>query len=369
MPIYPIRQQEILSQYEQTVLEAPKTSRTERAALESVTDFSAKEIDVRDGTSTPFVPIDAGNPLTVEIRAVYTGKHPKKKGLRKRNDFLMTSSMKSISQIAGQPKALNMLIENINKNQYIQNVSPSQQGTPLVYYSSALVEPNTTIEFEFGFDEFDESVFSSIANLFGEAAKLPIFLPQAGYLLAGEQLMKTGGKLASLLFDKGSVFKGSDSIELLRAGAPKSQAGFYLMTDNRLPIDVQRSFALDSKTLTMVEKANPAKPYMGDIPYVIFSLDGRNMDEYYKNFEPQAASADLLSRFYKDGNNWDVGIDVLIEGMTLVNDMKFRDKAQDMVDALGKSGITDEQKAALLKRLDSYNANIQTDNLKLPKPG
>jgi hypothetical protein len=118
-----------------------------------------------------------GKPLTVMIREVYTGKHPKN-WLDKPEDMLVTSAIKSITVLNAKPRALNFLKKKINRKSRMERPSATEEGTPIIFYSPALLEKSLTLDLTMAFDSFDQNVFNQIAEAFTTAAGIPIFLSQ-----------------------------------------------------------------------------------------------------------------------------------------------------------------------------------------------
>jgi hypothetical protein len=278
------------------------------------------------GQVVPFEEIAIGKPLTIEIRHVYTGRHPKTHVFHETADMLVTSALKSIATFNSAPRAVNFAVRRVKPNHGFSQVPATDQGTPLVSYSPALTEYNTVLTLEIGFDEFNEQALKVLGNAFSVAAGIPVFTAANKYLLAASAITKIAADLGSFLFDKGPVFAATEPIELLHPGAPKTSAGYRLITDDQL----------DHATLSRLTISNAGKlvdrngrPYEGDLPYIVISLDGRANDTY-KQFTPTAASAALLDKYYaiREGQTQELG--PILDALKLYNDMKFRTQADDI---------------------------------------
>ena len=117
-----------------------------------------------------FVDIGIGKPMLVMIRHVYPGKHG---GLW--SDMLVTSAMKSITTFNAMPRAVNFVVNNIKKRKHLNNPCAAEEGTPVVFYTPALVEDNTILSFELMLDRIPGEIFDNLSNIFKSLSGIPIF--------------------------------------------------------------------------------------------------------------------------------------------------------------------------------------------------
>ena len=109
------------------------------------------------------------------------------------------------------------------------------------------------------------------------------------------------------------------------------------------------------------------KLYDGEYPYVIISLDGREVDEY-KMFSPTAATAAQLDKFYNinDGSSQPLG--TIVDALKLYNDMKFREKASNVAEKLKGMVKGSGEYNNMLVQFQAYVSNIGTKELKPSTP-
>lgn len=316
------------------------------------------------GEPLPFEPIGVGKPLIVEIREIYTGKFPG----RRSKDLLVTSAMKSIAAFNGAPRAINYMHKDVQRYQSMDVVPAVENGTPLIFYSPALTQKNSTITIEFGFDEFNEQAFETVGGLFQDAAGVPLFAPASNILLAASGITRIIGRIGELLGEKRQVFRSSEPLNLLRAGDVVAKAGFALLTDERNPMskDDRSKYQID-KFGKLVDSTGTA--YAGDTPYAIISYDGREMREY-EDFSPTQASAEILDRFYSIGRNSDEGAKIIFDSLKLLSDQRFRSEADDLAKEISELDPTaDAEKIArLTMEREALIKNITNDLFK-PKDG
>ena len=312
----------------------------------------------------PFQPIGLGLPLSILVREVYTGKFPKGGLFGKKEDMLLTSAIKSPTVLDAKPRALNYLKKKVSDHRRMERPGASEQGTPHIFYSPALLERSLTLDITVAFDSFDQAIFDNIGNIFTSAAGIPLFVTQSFYLIAAGAITKLIGKIGEAIFDSTPEFESSDALDIFLPGSPALPAGFVLITsDNIDSIDPTfRSKYKVSMSGTVVEVANETKIYNGDVPYVVISVDGTQSDEL-KSFTPTAASAALMARFFniKEGNS--VPFDLVIEGLKLYNDISFRKQITELdkkIAAAPEGPAKEEMKKKRTALLD----NILEDLLK-----
>lgn len=125
--------------------------------------------------STPFTPIGLNQPLAVMIRHVYTGEFPRKLLLGKRKDMLVTSAIKDVAVFNASARAVNFLRQNVAPNSGFSSPAATEQGTPLVFYTPAVISPSTILTLDITFDEFPDDVFNKVHSVISGLAGLPVF--------------------------------------------------------------------------------------------------------------------------------------------------------------------------------------------------
>ena len=307
-----------------------------------------------DNQPVEFQKIGLGLPLTIMIREVYTGRYPKSfwggsKGM------LVTSAIKSITSYDAKPKAVNFLMDKIKSKTKLERPSASSQGTPIVFYSPALLERSLTLDLTVIFDTFPQETFDQIGNFFTSAAGLPIFLAQSAYLVGAGMLLKLLGGAGEAIFDGNPNFASSDAIDIFLPGKPPMPPGFALITIvdiDQVDPTFRKKYQVNSNGQVVDSAGNV---YQGDVPYIVISLDGTKSDEL-SSFTPTAASAAILSRFFGVKNKQEQSLDVLMNALKLYNDFSFRRQIDQLdkqiADAIGDEKTALETKrAALLKNI------------------
>lgn len=108
----------------------------------------------------PFKPIGLGLPLSVIVREVYTGDSQKGGFFGpKKEDMILTSAIKSIATLDAKPRALNYLKKKVPDHSRMERPGASEQGTPHIFYSPALLERSLTLDITVAFDSFDQEIF------------------------------------------------------------------------------------------------------------------------------------------------------------------------------------------------------------------
>lgn len=318
-----------------------------------------------ENDEVPFERIGLGLPLSVIVREVYTGKFPKEGFLGpKKEDMLLTSAIKSMATLDAKPRALNYLKKKVSAHRRMERPGASEQGTPHIFYSPALLERSLTLDITVAFDSFDQEIFENIGNTFTSAAGIPLFVTQSFYLIAAGAITKLIGKIGEAIFDSTPEFESSDALDIFLPGSPALPAGFILVTGDNID-SVDSTFRTKykvSKAGTVVEVGNEAKVYNGDVPYVVISVDGTQSDEL-KSFTPTAASAALMSRFFNIKEGKSVPFELVIEGLKLYNDISFRKQIIDL-DKKIAAAPDGPAKEEMKKKRAALQANILEELLK-----
>ena len=240
--------------------------------------------------------------------------------------------------------------------------SASTQGTPIIFYSPALLERSLTLDLTIIFDNFPKEIFEQVGNFFSSAAGLPIFLAQSAYLVGAGMLLKIIGDIGEAVFDGNPSFNSSDAIDIFLPGSKPMLPGFALITDSnvdQLDPNFRNNFQINSAG-KVVNSAG--KEYDGDVPYLVISLDGTKSDEL-KDFTPTAASAAVLSKFFGVKNKQEQSLDVLLDALKLYNDFSYR-KQIDQLDEKITNSTDKDEKADLQKKREALLKNIGETLLK-----
>ena len=309
----------------------------------------------------PFEPIGLGNPLLIMIRSIYTGKYPQGFLGNRWKGLLATSSVKSFATYNAQPQAVNVLKENVGRNCSITRPGANEAGTPIVFYSPALVDQSLTLTIRFVFDEFPSELFAEFGKILQGSASIPVFLTSSLYLTVAGSIVNLLGKVGEHVFDGKPAFESSVPIDVALAGSTPAAAGFRLIFDEDVDLATRSTYKVNNKGEVVDNKGNL---FVGDTPYAVISCDGSTND-HLKDFIPTAATAEILSRFFGDkgagGNS-----DLLLDALKIYNDVHFRKKVDDL-DAKIKDTSNATQKAKLKQERAALVANISNDLLKPQK--
>jgi hypothetical protein len=314
------------------------------------------------GERIPFTPIGLNQPLTIEIRHVYTGIYPQKGLFGRDQSMLVTSAMKGFLQTGAAPRAVNYQTRVINQHTHLPTLPAPDLGSPLICYSPAVTEGAYSLTIEVGFQTFDQDVYNDLARVFGDAAGFPVFLPYSGYLLAASTLTRIASKLSHAVFNVGVVLADTREIDLFHPGVPTTEGGFALaIPDTPAAGQLRDDFILNSDGF-LVSKAD-GKRYGGEVPYVVLSLDGTPRPDLEK-FVPLAATADQLGRFFNIAENGSKPVDQILEGLKLYSDVAYRRKADDLLAKMKPLEKGSEDYKKLEANYIAMVANIQSPEMK-----
>lgn len=303
-------------------------------------------------------PIGPGKPLTVRVEEIYTGKHPAAGIFGRKSDVLITSAVKSYATFDAQPRALNFIRKDATAKTRFTDGDPSEIGTPIVYYSPALLDRSLTVGLTMVADEFDSEIINTIGSAFTNVAGIPIFLAHSSYLLAAGSLIKLIGQAGENLFDGSPFFNQSERVDIDLPGRRSWEAGYVLISASDA---FEAEYKVDDGG-QVVNRTTGAR-YDGDNAYVVLSLDGAE-DAALKNFTPTAASAELLSRFLGAENKQAKIIDSIVEGVKLSNDYRFR-KRVDAIDAqLARANLPQDERDSLTRERAALVKNILNEVLR-----
>lgn len=329
---------------------------------------TARASALRDESeTTPFTPIGLGKPLSLEIMTVYTGDAPGRSWVdrlvgRSKPDLLVTSGVKSLQTHGAASRAVNQIVRDIDDNATYRP-GALREGSPVLYYSPAVVNGTTLVTVELVADSFSGDVFTQLSSLFTTAAGLPVFAPAAAYLLAGATITRIAEKLGHALLETGPFLTGDLDIRFNTAGRGAAMARFVVFVNDRDTSEFSgyRTQVVEEggqDRVLLVDERTETE-YRGARPYVIASLDGAERGELAE-FTPQHASAALLEQFYGTQRLGGVA-EVLQDSLRLYNDFTFRQKAERLKKELGALPADAPQRAEAEKLLQAYMKNIGND--------
>jgi len=317
---------------------------------------------VRGAEPVIFPPIGPGRPLAIMIREIYTGKYPGGGLFGSKKDLLVTSAIKSIATFDAKPRAINFLTQKVSSKNRLERPAASEQGTPVVFYSPALLDRSLTLDLTMVFDTFPKEAFEKVGDAFQAAAGIPIFMSYSVYLLAAGVVAKIVGALGEALFDGSPAFRPSVALDIQLPGKPPLEAGFALITDGNVDSidnDFRSKYHVNATGKVVDERD---KEYQGEIPYIVVSYDGTEYKEF-SSFAPTAASAAILERFFGIKDKQAQSIGLLVDAIKLYNDVQFRREVDRLDEQIAK--LPDgEEKNRLKEKRDAYGKNILEDILK-----
>jgi hypothetical protein len=300
----------------------------------ATTENFVRSFPAPSGGVIGFEPIGIGKPLTVQIRHLYTGN--KAKGFWGNKDMLVASAMKSISTYDAAPRAVNFLVERSENNGNFRAVAATDKGTPLICYSPSLAQTSSVVTVEVIFSGFPKEAFEAVSQAFSASAGVPIFAPVSGYLVAAGIVTKLLGNIGKSLSDGTPALKRTEEITFITPGSNEGVAGFLLLISDAVESKVLQEYKIN-KNGALARIDDETQLYEGEHPYAVILLDGRENDEL-KAFNPTAASAAQLDKFYNIGEGGAQPLGALVDALKLYNDMKFREKAMSAAEKLKKNG-------------------------------
>lgn len=304
---------------------------------------------------TQFQPIGPGKPLTILIREVYTGKHPKKAvfgGGGKQ--MLVTTALKDYATYAPSSRAVNFLEKDISPRKRLKAPMASSAGTNVVSYSPAVLSDQMHFTVEMAFDRFPDGLIDTISSAFGTAAEIPLLLPAREYLLGAGALIKLASSWAESLIDGRASFSITDSIDFNVPGTVPASADFRVLgSEEHIGLRYDPAAGLVSSS---------GKAYDGDEPYVIISLDGAERKSL-QDFAPTLATAEQLKRFLTAKDGAEASIQAVLDGLKLANDLRFRAEALRLKEEIANEADA-ATKAKKQQRLSALVKNILTAELR-----
>src|SRR5690348_5642652 len=144
--------------------------------------------------------------------------------------MLFTSAVKSVASYEAQPRAINLLTRKTEKHSRIRRPAATEEGTPYLFYSPALMERSLTLDVEFVFDSFPKEAFDAVSGTFKAAGGLPMFLAISPYVVAAGEVIRLIGSVGEKLFDRKPALNVSVPIDIAMPGEEAIPPGFRLIT-------------------------------------------------------------------------------------------------------------------------------------------
>ncbi len=326
------------------------------------------------GAVPAFEPIGVGKPLGIEILTLYTGDAPGR-GIfgvfGSKPDLLVTSAVKAVQTFDAAPRAINQIIRQIGDYEY-HEPGALAEGTPIVYYSPAVVDSTILCTVELVVDSFDEQTVQRLSALLATAAGVPVFAPASMYLMAGSVITKVFANLGKALLEGDPFLHADLSLHFDTPGIPVALAQNVLFYNDRDASEFKDYVIQLLETgpqrqrVTLVHREK-GTAYAGRAPFVIASLDGREKATL-QNFAPRLASAAVLDRFYRAQDQASPVADAIDTAMQLYNDLQFRRKADAVQAQLATLARDSEAYKQAQTLLAAYTGNIRNKEFQLPKP-
>ncbi len=314
------------------------------------------QLNMVEGKHILFEPIGKNLPLNIRIIRIYTGKYPKGDIFSKTKGMLFTSAVKSIYSYGAKPRAMNFLKKNVLHNTSIETPAATEEGTPTVFYSPALIDDELILDLTMVFDQFPQEAFNTVNNIFQGAAKIPLFLAKGAFLLTVGSVIKLAGSVGEKLFDCKPIFDITESLKIHIPGFPQIEAGFLLITDQDLD-SIEPGFRNKYKLVDDKLVDDKGNEYEGDMPYIIISLDGTRNDEL-KSFVPAIAGASILSKFLGIKENTSQESEQIINAIKIFNDYTYRKEIDKLDGIIKKLPAGDSKIAELEEKRKSLENNI-----------
>lgn len=326
--------------------------------------ITEKELKSTTVNNVGYKEIGIGKPLSAEIMCLYSGDFIHGFLAGKKRDLLCTSGVRSTATFDATSRAMNLLRPKVKEREYLE-FSAVQPGTPFIYYTKAVDADSLLLTVELDGDSFNDTLFSTISDLLSKAAGLPLFMPAAGYLLAGSQLAKIVAEGGNALFESSPFLSANMTIRFATAGLPTSIArSMMVCRDEHVgEFEGYTTEVLGNNQMRLVKNK---KPYQGKAPYIIINIDGGEKPDLEK-FSPTLATNAILNRFYGSDNKIAETSNILMEALTLYNDLSYRTKAEGLkkkLDSLGANKDSEEYKR-IESLLKAYKANIQNELLQV----
>jgi hypothetical protein len=312
--------------------------------------------------TNPYEGIGFGKPLTIMIEAIYLGDYPDAlKWVPGFNvgDVLVTSANKAFQVFDAAPRSVHLLQPSADRRSFLK-ARATQQGSQLVYYSPAVDAISILFSVELSSDrDLNSALGESFAKAVSNAGALPVFAPAAPYLVAAGTVIPIAMKAAQLLARPQTFYAEDVELNFRRPGVKLAQPGALVLYPHADKSPFSGRYKLGEGFVLRDVKTGEA--YDGPLPYIVISLDGTEQAEL-AGWSAQAASAELLERFIRPDERISKTLDVVTEGLALYNDMLYRQKAAEALEAAGKAtGVAKKEQQA---KYEAYVKNIQNKEIR-----
>jgi hypothetical protein len=309
--------------------------------------------------SESFTPVRFGDPLTVDIRHVYSGNVGTKGGFlsfdESKGDIAVCSGVKEWSAFKASARALNWVAPNTYKNEAVRQPAALQDGTSLIAYQKAVATKRVIVSVEIASAPYENHLLEKLGSAFTTAAGIPLLMPYAGYLLAAGHIVPAVGKLLETVSGGHSDWVQSEELNFGLAGTASSDAGFRVIARGTAGFDNHRFKAGTGLV------GPDGRVYTGDDPYVVVALDGAAAPEL-ENFTASVAGAELMRRFQMGQSGQSGLIDGILDLTTIISDVKFRGEAIALSKKMRDMSPADQAKAQ--PQLDALIKNIVKSELR-----
>ncbi|MGI4880006.1 MAG: hypothetical protein ACRYG4_21235 [Janthinobacterium lividum] len=316
--------------------------------------FDAPIAAAQPAALTAFPPIAYGQPLTIDIRQVYSGK-VHWRDLSGTGDIAVVSGVKNWSVFNASARALNFVAKHTGANTMLPMPGALTDGTAIVAYVPAVATEQLLVSFELTGAPRDDGVLATLSSAFQAAATMPLFLPYQGAIMAAGSIIPLAGKLIGALTNGSSMWSETETVNFGKPGTTASVADFRLAA--------RAGSGLEAYTyrpdVGLVD--NSGALYNGDEPYIVIAIYGGQNSEL-EGFAPAVASAELLKRFYGAQNGVGNAIGDLIDIVKLASDVKNRRAADQLKARIAAAGGADTTK--LTAQLAATVANILDPTLR-----
>lgn len=303
-----------------------------------------------------FEPIKFGSPVLIKLHHVYSGKVGTEGGIfDKTGDIAVVSGVKDWSAFKASARALNWVAGKKGKRSHLARPAALQDGTTIIAYQKAIATRQLVISLELAAASREKGVAEVLGAAFTAAAGIPLFLPYAGALLAAGQIVPAVGKLLDGVTGGYSQWSASEELTFGLSGYADADAGFRVIASANSGLEGLRY----KDGAGLVDASGT--PYAGDQPYAVIGVDGQ-ADSSLENFTPMVTSAEVMKRFHLGEKGLRPIVDDMLELMTIISDVKFREEAE----ALKKKmvNMSAEEKAKEQVRYDALVKNILKAELK-----
>jgi hypothetical protein len=249
------------------------------------------------------------------------------------------------------------LLEKNAKRRASLTARATQQGSQLVYYSPAVTEIELLFSIDLSVDrDLHDEVGDALAKAVTAAGALPVFAPAAPYLVAAGIAIPIAMKAMHLLARPNAFYAANVELNMERPGIELAQPGALVLYPEGHESSLGGQYKLGEGNVIRHVKTN--KPYDGELPYVVISLDGTEHAELEK-WSATAASGAILERFFSSGEVISSALGIVTDSLKLYNDMHYQEQAADAL-AKSKAATSAKEKKKYQDEYKAYLKNIQT---------